>query len=96
MKEFNDTFFPELPEQCKVSFTSTGLMGGDSGHGANASLVFSENGSNMNIQVDLYFQNGNQESFSDLKEISITTFGDWEVEGLAKALIDLGEKLSKN
>jgi len=93
MKEFECKFTPNMPEQCVVSFVSTGSKGGDAGHGGNASLVFSENGSDMNIQADLTFNNGDKKTFDDLANISLTVCGDWELEGLAIALMDIGRKL---
>ncbi len=93
MKEFACKFTPKIPEQCAVSFVSSGSQGGDSGHGGNASLTFSENGSRMDIQVDLAFNNGDKETFRDLSEIRLTVCGDWELEGLAIALMDIGKKL---
>lgn len=93
MKEFVCKFTPHMPEQCAVSFVSTGSKGGDSGHGGNASLIFSENGSSMDIQVDLTFTNGDTQSFRDLSQINLTVCGDWELEGLAIALMDIGKKL---
>ncbi len=93
MKEFACKFTPNMPEQCTVSFISTGSKGGDSGHGGNASLIFSENGSSMDIQVDLNFTNGEKKTFNGLSEICLTACGDWELEGLAIALMDIGKKL---
>jgi hypothetical protein len=93
MKEFEYRFTPNMPEQCSVSFVSTGSKGGDSGYGGNASLILSENGSNMNIQADLNFTNGEKKTFEDLESISLTVCGDWELEGLAIALLDIGRKL---
>lgn len=93
MKQFDYQFTPNMPEQCSVSFSSTGSKGGDSGHGGNAALIFSENGSNMNIQVDLTFTNGEKKTFEDLANISLTVCGDWELEGLAIALMNIGRNL---
>lgn len=93
MKCFEHKFTPSMPEQCAISLISTGSKGGDAGHGGNASLVFSENGSDLNIQVDLTFTNGEKQTFEDLKDISLTVCGDWELEGLAIALMDIGRKL---
>jgi|GEM_PF-6219391 len=94
MKEFDYTFHPNAPEQATVRFCSTGSKGGDAGHGGNASIVFSESGSDLNLQVDLKFTDGKELSFDmGISELSITTCGDWEIEGLAIALMDIGRKL---
>ena len=47
----------------------------------------------MNIQVDLTSVNGQTMSIQDIKDISLTVCGDWELEGLAIALMDIGRKL---
>jgi len=94
MKEFDHTFHPNIPEQATVRFCSTGSKGGDAGHGGDASIVFLESGSNLNLQVDLKFTDGKKMSFNNgISELSITTCGDWELEGLAIALMDIGRKL---
>ncbi|MBU0909619.1 MAG: hypothetical protein KJ717_08625 [Proteobacteria bacterium] len=72
MKEFIHSFESNVPEQCKVTFVSSGSKGGDAGHGGFASIIFSENGSDINMQVELTFSNGEKKCLEDLKEIRLT------------------------
>jgi len=93
---------PEIPG---FYFVTTGPMGGDAGHGAEAVLEiqFPSTGA----VVDL---SNSEERFPDSEErfpeacfnttdtlnstLRITVFGDWEIGGLEDGLIELGRQLA--
>jgi len=88
MKEFSFTFEPNIPEQVKVSFISTGSQGGDAGHGGEAVLLLSmtHGGDGMTVSVD-------GETTDGAETVRISVGGDWELEGLAVAFLELGKAL---
>lgn len=71
-------------EHPTVVFESTGSQGGDAGHGGEASIEFSmlQGGSGFSLIVS-----------PDNRFVRIAVQGDWELEGLALALLDLGRAL---
>jgi hypothetical protein len=82
-----------MPEQCVVEFKSNGSQGGDGEHGGYATLEFKENGAETGIQLDIRLTTGQEYKLNDVELISLTVKGDWELEGLATALMDIGRKL---
>jgi hypothetical protein len=93
MKEKFYGFVPHTCEQCKVTFYSSGHQGGDAGHGAEAILEFSENGSAMNMTAFIKLKNGKEIQIEDMESISLSVFGDWELSGMAIALLGIGKQL---
>jgi len=92
MKEVFAVFRPDIPEQCKVVAYVSGHKGGDAGHGAEAIVEFSPQSGACHLEVEL--NNGKSHSFEwDIKSVSLSMFGDWEMEGLAFALIEIGQQL---
>lgn len=75
---------PHMPEQLSLKFLTTGGMGGDAGHGGHAVL-------------EAYAENGGVYSFTPAmtspEGAMITAEGDWELQGLAAALVLLGRIL---
>lgn len=92
MKEFHHEVTAQIPEQIDVEFSTTGSCGGDAGHGGDASITFKmENGgSGFTLLVST-----DHDSFQldDVRKLTLVTCGDWELEGLAIALLDLGRAL---
>jgi hypothetical protein len=93
MKEFSCNLQSHMPEHCIVEFNSNGTQGGDSGHGGYAMLEFRENGGHTNMEICVDLENGQQVHLEDLSKVNITVRGDWELEWLAIALMDLGRKM---
>lgn len=92
MKEAFAVFSPDIPEQCEVVAYVSGHQGGDAGHGAEATVKFRPQSGACHLEVE--FTNGETHSFEwDIKEVSFSMFGDWEMEGLAFALIEIGQQL---
>jgi hypothetical protein len=88
----------DVPEIPGFYFVTTGPMGGDAGHGAEAVLEiqFPSTGA----VVDL---SNSEERFPDAcfdtidtlnSTLRITVFGDWEIGGLEDGLIELGRQLA--
>lgn len=93
MKEFACTSQTLMPEQCVVEFKSNGSQGGDGGYGGYASLELKENGAETGIQLDIRLTTGQEYKLNDVERISLTVKGDWELEGLATAIMDIGRKM---
>lgn len=96
MDKFDKEVIPNMTEQCVVSFHTTGSKGGDAGHGGNACFsVFGNGSSYPGIQVDMTLKDGGTVSYYDkIEGVIITVQGDWELEGLAGALMEIGTSLA--
>lgn len=83
----------EMPEHPEFSFITSGPMGGDAGHGADATLkiVLPSTGALVELSGPETRFEQHQTMGSTL---SITVCGDWEIDGLEEGLIDLGRQLS--
>ena len=84
------TLTPFMPEQMAVRFETTGRQGGDAGHGGWAKLSFIENDSHCWYSTHAEILGDEDE----LRGVSLTTKGDWELTGMAAVLIFLGQILS--
>jgi hypothetical protein len=87
----------DLPEVLTLNFNSTGPQGGDAGHGGSAILrITSDNGVNS---ATFYNFNGDQVASigGDCMpwSVVINAQGDWELNGFAEALIDLGRQIKR-
>lgn len=91
MNGFLFEYLPNICEQPGIFFESTGSQGGDAGHGGRATLTFTmEGGDGFGVLVQ-----GDQKTTYQqaIKKVSITVFGDWELAGMAVALLELGRSL---
>jgi hypothetical protein len=80
---------PEMPEHPRIIYETTGLQGGDAGHGGKTTLKFVFDDDTYGYDGDLYM-----EEFSDRVEVvKITAKGDWEMDGILYGLIFLGSVL---
>ena len=88
----------DVPEIPGFYFVTTGPMGGDAGHGAEAILEiqFPSAGAVVDLSnpeerfPDAFFDN--METMNSV--LRITVFGDWEIGGLEDGLIELGRQLA--
>ena len=92
MKPMDFTFEADMPEQPNLTFVSSGSKGGDAGHGGGAfirlSMPHGGNGFAINAVTDM-----DELDFDEVREVSIDVMGDWELEGLAIAFLELGRAL---
>lgn len=89
MKEFVYTYQPEICEQPKITFFTTGHCGGDSGHGGEACLTISMKDGGTGLHVETK----RRRVGDSCDEVRVSVFGDWELEGFAIGLMELGRKL---
>lgn len=88
---FEVTITPDIPEHVVIEFMTSDLCGGDSGHGAWATLTFTVEGGAH--QARIVPTNDEAYDTDDPLYIRIVAFGDWEITGLAEGLVALGDKL---
>lgn len=84
---------PTIPEHPQLTFISSGPMGGDAGHGADAVLkiTFPNTGAIVELSnPEARFEDHDTQG----EEISISVCGDWEIDGFEEGLITLGRQLS--
>ena len=77
-----------------VEFVSTGIKGGDAGHGGYATLKITLSSSDSDLRV--HNKDTGLDETSHLGSgdtISLTVYGDWELGGLEDAIIAIGEAL---
>lgn len=96
MKETCIGFESDLPEHCEVNFYVSGNMGGDAGHGADATIELIPRSGACHLEVE--FEDGESQNFDfepgkEIKRVLFSMLGDWEMEGFAFAIIELGEML---
>ena len=92
MKQTDFRFDPTFPEQPILEFLSTGSCGGDAGHGGFSVLTLSAKSGN-GFLVSVTDANGETAQVDDASKIMISIAGDWELEGFALALLELGRHL---
>jgi hypothetical protein len=91
---FEASAYRDIPEKPDLSFTTTDLQGGDSGHGGKAELTLSSENGNFTIIIEA----GGKKLFElppyDFENfvVRIVARGDFEIEGLAETLVELGLK----
>lgn len=88
MRGFKLEYHPDLPEQVGVVVETTGLKGGDAGHGGWTSAQFSCDAET--IIVELEDSLGRKISADNIKAVSIRVEGDWETTGILDALAKIG------
>lgn len=91
MKEFDYRYLSPMAEQPDVQFSSTGLRGGDAGHGGHAILFFNMYGG-YGFDVRFKDENGNDREINT-QRVSVAVSGDWELSGMAIAFLELGRAL---
>ena len=86
------TTMDRTPEGGELRFYTTGLQGGDSGHGGEAWVEFKFDGGDHRVMV---FGNDDPDAviIDDIHRVRIVAYGDWELDGLARGLCELGLKL---
>jgi hypothetical protein len=86
MKQFQYSYTAPIPEKPSLEFYTTGLKGGDSGHGGEACLYLAmQGGSRLHVTFN--------DDTVEVDSVAISAFGDWELSGLAVALMQLGAAL---
>lgn len=85
MKEMAIEFQGPMCEQPTISFDTNGSQGGDCGHDGQATLTITAS--------QLYISINGKDITEDAQTVSIGVCGDWELEGFAIALMDLGRQL---
>ena len=78
----------DFPEQVGLRFTTNGSQGGDAGHGGKATLEIIVESSTHTIGLDRP-----QTDIGENRTVTFTARGDLEIDGLARALIKLGDQL---
>jgi hypothetical protein len=73
-----------IPEHISLEFSSTGLQGGDAGHGGNATLEINWEGGSYIVNNEEIWNGG---------QIILTALGDWEIDGMVRAFITMGDLL---
>jgi hypothetical protein len=76
---------PGMPEEVTLHFTTTDFKGGNRRRGAEAKLEIIIGGGDHEVVVKNNDPRG--------KVVCITAQGDWEIGGLAEALVELGLKI---
>lgn len=71
-----------------MELETTGLMGGDAGHGGWTSVQFSCD--SETIIVELEDRLGRKFNAGDVKTVSVRVEGDWETTGMLDALAKVG------
>ncbi len=85
----------DIPEQLELSFATTSFQGGNHSHGASAELMLSSENGRFTILVET--GDGEKVFAADSADmhglvVRIGAYGDWEIGGLAEALVELGLK----
>jgi len=92
MKSFEYKQVPHMCEQPSIALDVSGTCGGDAGHGGYAfiklSMVHGGNGFVVSSETDY----GTEET-EEVREVTISVLGDWELEGMAVAFLELGRAL---
>jgi hypothetical protein len=80
----------DMPEHPTLFFYSTGHKGGDMGHGSEAVLQFIVDGGAYTVKTSPVPSDGLLDAGAG---VSFVAYGDWEITGLIRGLINLGRKL---
>lgn len=75
-----------IPEEPTLRFTTTGPMGGDAGHGSNATLEIVVDGGAYQVDVD-------KDQHGDIRRVAFTAMGDWEIHGLETTIVKLAHEV---
>ena len=78
------------PECISLKYETTGLLGGDAGHGSRARLTFDLNQCTGVFEFEV---GGNLGLLSGLSGMSVIAKGDWEIRSLELAIIRLAAYL---
>jgi hypothetical protein len=92
IEPFTIDIVSDFPEHVGLRFTTNGSQDGDAGHGGKATLEFIVESGIHTVGLDKRPQIDIGEG-SDHQTVSFTARGDWEMDGLVKALIELGDRL---
>jgi hypothetical protein len=80
----------DAPEMASIHFSTTGMRGGNWSHGASASLkIIIEGGAHQLLVDDEIVRDEETENYT----LELQATGDWEIHGLAEALVELGKQL---
>jgi hypothetical protein len=94
MKPFAFTYVSAMPEHVDLNFVTNGHGGGDSSHGGYAELTVSMKSRGHGLLVTTDAPRDPFESQTDdVSEVKIAVKGDWELDGLAVAFLELGRAL---
>jgi len=88
MSGYKLDYYPDMPEQVRMELETTGLMGGDAGHGGWTNVRFSCDSETIIVEVEDRF--GNKHRADDLRAVSVRVEGDWETTGMLEALAKVG------
>jgi hypothetical protein len=84
---------PVMPEGAQIQFFTTGAMGGDAGHGGNATIRFIvENSGAYELQVN--GKNINLEVGNRALIVDFIACGDWELDALRESLVTVAEQVA--
>lgn len=92
MQEFKFEFQNPMPEQPSIRFYTTGHCGGDAGHGGEAvlQLTMKDGGDGLTVLSETA---GEQAQAENVESVSISVYGDWELDGMAICFLELGRAL---
>ena len=84
---FTFTHQPAIPEHCGMQFSTSGLQGGDSGHGGYAVLTISQpdGGTDLIVQTEI---TSTQHDITETTQVNVSVGGDWEIIGLVSAIVN--------
>jgi hypothetical protein len=85
--------FPGSAETIFTDAMATGFMGGDSGHGGNAAVTFTQNGGAMDAIVKR--DDGREVHLDGVQQVTVTVGGDWEQGDLLRGLIQAAVILAR-
>jgi hypothetical protein len=94
MKPFKFKYVSDMAEHVDITFVTNGHGGGDSSHGGYAELTLSlkDRGHGLLVTTDALRDPFESET-ADVSEVKIAVKGDWELDGLAVAFLELGRAL---
>jgi hypothetical protein len=84
----------EIPEHIELRFGTSEPQGGNHSHGANATLEMYMEGGAYEISIDVEGKECFRSDDDTCITVHITALGDWESEGLTKAMLALGQQLA--
>jgi hypothetical protein len=91
--ESTENDWKDLPETPVIIFQTSGLGGGNASHGSWAHLKINFEGGSYRVEAAADYPADHIYETDSPNNVIITARGDWEIQGFAERLVELGDKL---